>query len=96
LKKMTSLDSSEALLRLETMERMDLVGRRVRLSNGEEGPIVHVEYEPPQRVALVKTFEENPSPFTRVAVDRLSPSHLPYLLEIELESPPSQGSGSPA
>jgi hypothetical protein len=67
------------------MERMDLIGRRVKLSNGQEGPIVHVEYEPPERVALVKTYPETPSPLTRASVDRLSPPHLPYIVEIDID-----------
>jgi hypothetical protein len=73
---------------LETLERMELIGRRVKLSDGREGIVVHVEYESPQRVALVKTFPEDPSPLTRAGVDRLSPPHLPYIVEIDLEPPP--------
>ncbi len=69
------------------MERLELIGKRVKLSDGREGPIVHVEYEAPQRVALVKTFPETPSPLTRAGVDRLSPSHLPHIVEIEVEPP---------
>ncbi len=69
--------------RLEKMERLELLGKRVKLSDGRSGPIVHVEYEAPQRVALIKTFPETPSPLTRAGIDRLSPSHLPYIVEIE-------------
>ena len=71
---------------LEQMTHSDLVGRRVKLSDGREGPIVHVEYESPERVALVKTFPEDPSPLTRVGVDRLSPPHLPTITELIAES----------
>jgi hypothetical protein len=77
-------DPDRTALVLEKMERMDLIGKRVKLSNGQEGPIVHVEYEPPGRVALVKTYPEEPSPLTRVSVDRLSPPHLPYIVDIDL------------
>lgn len=70
---------------LENMERMELMGQRVRLSDGREGKVVHVEYESPERVALVRTFPENPCPLTRVGVDRLSPGHLPYITELLLE-----------
>lgn len=73
---------STALL-LEKLERLELIGKRVKLSDGRSGPIVHVEYEAPQRVALVQTYPETPSPLTRVSLDRLSPPHLPYIVEIE-------------
>ena len=79
------MDSSQVVHLLETMERMDLIGKWVKLSNGQEGRIVHLEYEPPERVALVKTFPEDPPPLTRVSVDRLSPPHLPSIVEIALE-----------
>jgi hypothetical protein len=82
-----SPDPGRTALILEKMERMDLIGKRVKLSNGQEGPIVHVEYEPPERVALVKAYPETPSPLTRASVDRLSPPHLPYIVEIDLEAP---------
>ena len=82
-------DPDQVALLLEKMDRMALVGKRVKLSDGRQGPIVHVEYEAPERVALVKTYPETPSPLTRVAVDRLSPPHLPYISEIELD--PSEG-----
>ena len=59
-----------------------LLGKMVRLSSGQTGEVVHVEYERPGRVALVKTFPENPCPLTRVAVDRFSPDHLPSIMEI--------------
>ena len=78
-------DYESVALIVEKMERMELLGRRVKLSNGQEGPIVHVEYEAPERVALVKTFPETPSPLTRASLDRLSPPHLPYVVEIEIE-----------
>ena len=68
--------------RLENMERMELVGKRVRLSDGRLGEVVHVEYESPERVALVRTRPEVPSPLTRAGVDRLSPAHLPYITEL--------------
>ena len=68
---------------LEKLERHELVGRHVKLSDGRDGEIVHVEYESPQRVALVKTFAESPSPLTRVGLDRLSPGHLPYIVELD-------------
>ena len=80
-------DPGRTAIILEKMERMELIGKRVKLSNGQEGPIVHVEYEPPERVALVKTYPESPSPLTRASVDRLSPPHLPAIVEIDLESP---------
>jgi len=64
------------------LARHELIGKLVRLSDGQTGEIVHVEYEAPGRVALVKTFPENPSPLTRVAVDRYSPAHLPAITEI--------------
>jgi hypothetical protein len=78
-------DPEKTAFLLESMERLDLVGKHVKLSDGREGPIVHVEYEAPQRVALVKTFPETPSALTRASVDRLSPSHLPSIVEIVLE-----------
>jgi hypothetical protein len=80
------MDLNRTALLLEKMERMELIGKRVKLSNGQEGPIVFVEYEAPERVALVKAYPETPSPLTRVSVDRLSPPHLPYITEIDLES----------
>lgn len=83
---MPTTNDPTALL-LETMERLELIGKHVKLSDGRQGPIVHVEYEAPQRVALVKTFPETPSPLTRVGVDRLSPPHLPYIVEIEIGAP---------
>ena len=79
------MDYESVALVVEKMERMELLGRRVKLSNGQEGPIVHVEYEAPERVALVKTFPETPSPLTRASLDRSSPPHLPYVVEIEIE-----------
>jgi len=79
------MDYESAALMVEKMERMELMGRRVKLSDGQEGPIVHVEYEAPERVVLVKTFPETPSPLTRASLDRLSPPHLPYVVEIEIE-----------
>lgn len=66
----------------EMLDRRQLVGKLVRLSNGQSGEVVHVEYEAPARVALVKTYPEDPSPLTRVAVDRYSPAHLPAITEI--------------
>ena len=71
--------SSNTSYELEKMSRRELVGRYVVLSDGREGEIVHVEYESPERVALVQTYKEKPSPLTRVAVDRMSPSHLPFI-----------------
>lgn len=81
---MAANPEATALL-LEKLERMELMGKIVTLSDGRRGPIVHVEYEAPQRVALVKTFPETPSPLTRAGIDRMSPPHLPYIVEIELE-----------
>ena len=78
-------DPEKTAFLLESMERLELMGKHVKLSDGREGPIVHVEYEAPQRVALVKTFPETPSALTRVALDRLSPSHLPFIVEIVVE-----------
>ena len=73
----------------ELLDRKQLVGRRVRLSDGQSGEVVHVEYEAPARVALVKTFPETPSPLTRAAVDRYSPDHLPAIVEVLSDrSPP--------
>ncbi|MFP6738482.1 MAG: hypothetical protein VCD34_07040 [Planctomycetota bacterium] len=74
--------SSNTSYQLEKMSRAELVGRKVTLSDGREGEIVHVEYDSPERVALVQTYKEKPSPLTRVAVDRMSPSHLPYITEL--------------
>ena len=74
--------SSNTSYELEKMSRRELVGRYVVLSDGREGGIVHVEYDSPERVALVKTCEETPSPLTRAAVDRMSPSHLPFISEL--------------
>ena len=85
------MDSSQVVHLLETMERMDLIGKWVKLSNGQEGRIVHLEYEPPERVALVKTFPETPSPLTRVSLDRMSPPHLPFVVEIEIEPKKEKG-----
>jgi hypothetical protein len=79
---MTGNPESTALL-LERLDRLELIGKRVKLSDGRAGPIVHVEYEAPGRVALVQTFPESPSPLTRAGVDRLSPPHLPCIVEIE-------------
>jgi hypothetical protein len=84
-------DPDQVALLLEKVDRAELIGKRVKLSDGRQGPIVHVEYEAPERVALVKTYPETPSPLTRVAVDRLSPPHLPYILEIKLDR--SEGDG---
>ncbi len=80
-----AIDPERTAHSLETMERLQLIGKLVKLSDGRGGPIVHVEYEAPRRVALVKTFPETPSPLTRVGVDRLSPPHLPYIVEIQVE-----------
>ena len=66
----------------EKLDRIDLIGKIARLSNGSSGTILHVEYEAPERVALVQTFPETPSPLTRVSVDRMSPAHLPAIEEI--------------
>lgn len=68
--------------RLESMAHRELTGRRVRLSDSRAGD---VEYESPEQVARVKTFEDTPCPLTRVDVDRPSPPHLPYITEL-LES----------
>lgn len=70
----------------EKLDRIDLIGKVVRLSDGQTGVVVHVEYDAPERVALVQTYPETPSPLTRVAVDRLSPGHLPAIEEIIGES----------
>ena len=80
--------NSNTSYQLEKMSRAELVGRTVALSDGREGEIVHVEYNSPERVALVKTYKENPSPLTRAAIDRMSPSHLPFITEL-LENPSS-------
>lgn len=74
--------NSNTAYQLEKMSRAELVGRTVTLSDGREGEIVHVEYNSPERVALVKTYKETPSPLTRAAVDRMSPSHLPFIAEL--------------
>ncbi len=74
--------NSNTSYQLEKMSRTELVGRTVTLSDGREGEIVHVEYDSPERVALVKTYKETPSPLTRAAVDRMSPSHLPFIAEL--------------
>jgi len=66
----------------EMLDRIELIGKLVRLSSGQIGKVVHVEYEAPERVALVKTFPETPSPLTKAGVDRYSPSHLPAITEI--------------
>ena len=79
--------SSRTSYELEKMSRADLVGLTVALSDGREGKIVHVEYDSPERVALVKTYKETPSPLTRAAVDRMSPSHLPFIAELLGEGP---------
>lgn len=68
--------------RAEKLDRVDLVGKIVRLSDGQTGTVLHVEYDAPERVALVQTFPEAPSPLTRAAVDRRSPVHLPAVEEI--------------
>lgn len=85
------VDAQKTGFLIEKMERLELVGKRVRLSNGQEGPIVFVEYESPERVALVKAYPETPSPLTRVSVDRLSPPHLPHIVEIDLEPREAEG-----
>ena len=74
--------SSNTSYELEKMSRRELVGRKVVLSDGREGEIVPVEYDSPERVALVKTCKETPSPLTRASVDRMSPSHLPFISEL--------------
>ena len=79
--------SNKTSYELEKMSRADLVGLTVALSDGREGEIVHVEYDSPERVALVKTCKETPSPLTRAAVDRMSPSHLPFISELRGEGP---------
>ena len=66
----------------DRLDHKELIGKIVRLSDGQTGEVVFVEYEAPARVALVKTFPETPSPLTRVAVDRYSPGHLPAITEI--------------
>jgi hypothetical protein len=68
------------------LDRVELIGKLVRLSDGQTGTIIHVEYDAPERVALVQTFPEVPSPLTRAALDRLSPPHLPAIEEIIGES----------
>ena len=75
------MDSNTAY-QLEKMSRAELVGRKVLLSDGRQGEIVHVEYDSPERVALVQTCKETPSPLTRTSVDRRSPSHLPFIAEL--------------
>ena len=70
----------------DTLDRVDLIGKLVRLSDGQTGAVVHVEYDAPERVALVQTYPEAPSPLTRAAVDRFSPAHLPAIEEIIGES----------
>ena len=70
----------------EKLDRIDVIGKVVRLSDGQTGTIVHVEYDAPERVALVQTYPETPSPLTRAAIDRLSPEHLPAIEEIIGES----------
>ena len=74
--------SSNTSYELEKMSRRELVGRKVVLSDGREGEIVHVEYDSPERVALVKTCKETPSPLTRASVDRMSPSPRPFSSEL--------------
>ena len=74
--------NSNTSYQLEKMSRAELVGRTVTLSDGREGEIVHVEYNSPERVALVKPYKEPPSPLTRAAVARMSPSHLPFIAEL--------------
>ncbi|MBI4585429.1 MAG: hypothetical protein HY717_15560 [Planctomycetes bacterium] len=74
----------------EKLDRADLIGKIVRLSDGQVGAILHVEYDAPERVALVQTFPETPSPLTRAAVDRLSPAHLPAIEEIIGDSKKAQ------
>ena len=85
-----SLDPDQVALILEKMDRVELVGKHVTLSDGRRGPIVHVEYDSPERVALVKTYPESPAPLTRAGVDRLSPPHLPSIVSIDL---PGGGGG---
>ena len=70
------------LPRPDQLDRIELVGKVVRLSDGRTGEVIHVEYEAPARVALVKTFQENPSPLTRASVDRSGPPHLPVVVEL--------------
>lgn len=79
-------DPERTAFLLEKLDRMELIGKRVKLSDGREGPILHVEYEAPARVALVKTFPETPSPLTRVSIDRMSPPHLPFIVAITMEA----------
>ncbi len=76
----TAADSAYPLP--DKLDRVDLIGKIVRLSDGRSGTIIHVEYDAPERVALVQTYPEAPSPLTRAAVDRLSPAHLPTIEEI--------------
>ena len=85
--------SSNTSYELEKMSRRELVGRKVVLSDGREGEIIHVEYDSPERVALVKTCEETPSPLTRAAVDRMSPSHLPFISELKGEGAGRKAAG---
>ena len=85
--------SSRTSYELEKMSRADLVGLTVALSDGREGEIVHVEYDSPERVALVKTYKETPSPLTRAAVDRMSPSHLPFIAELLGDGPGPKATG---
>ena len=85
--------SSNTSYELEKMSRRELVGRKVVLSDGREGEIIHVEYDSPERVALVKTCEKTPSPLTRAGVDRMSPSHLPFISELLGEGPDLKAAG---
>ena len=74
--------SDTTAYRLEQMTHSELMGKRVRISDGREGTIEHVEYESPERVALIKAYKESPCPLTRCGVDRLSPAHLPFITEL--------------
>ncbi len=74
--------SASPFPRPDRLDRVELIGKIVRLSDGRTGEVIHVEYEAPWRVALVKTYPENPSPLTRASVDRSGPPHLPSIVEL--------------
>ncbi len=84
--------SDQTAYRLEQMTHRELMGKIVKISDGRAGTIVHVEYESPERVALIKAYKETPCPLTRVGVDRLSPPHLPFITEL-VESSSEEAEG---
>ena len=73
----------------QRMTRSELIGKRAKLSNGDVGEIVMVEYETPARVAYLVQRDGLPRPILKAGVDRASPPHLPRIIELVEDSQPT-------